>query len=122
MASTREQQMKDYLEELKEAGTGILSAVLVSSDAMPIASVGGEVQEELMSAMAFSLLQAGERVAADLNCGNVEQLYLKGEGCDFVILRVNDNAVLACTVDHDARMGIILLEVNRCGQKLVEII
>lgn len=122
MAGSREQQMLEILKELRVDSPGVESAVLISSDAMPLASDMSEAVEEVMSAMASSLIAASERVARDLARGNVEQVYLRGDEGDLVVVMVNDNAVLACTVDHQSKMGMTLLEVNRCAQRLGEII
>jgi predicted regulator of Ras-like GTPase activity (Roadblock/LC7/MglB family) len=46
-----------------------------------------------------------------------EQLYLRESG-DFVLAGVNENAVLACVVNHQAKIGMTLLEVNRCTWRL----
>lgn len=46
-----------------------------------------------------------------------EQLYRRESG-DFVLAGVNENAVLACVVNHQAKIGMTLLEVNRCTWRL----
>ncbi len=114
--------MLEILKELRADSPGVESAVLISSDAMPLVSDMSEAVEEVMSAMASSLIAASERVARDLARGNIEQVYLKGDEGDLVVVKVNDNVVLACTVDNHAKMGITLLEVNRCAQRLAEVI
>lgn len=120
---SRESRMESMLRELRAEIPGVEAAVLISSDAMPLASdANGAIQEEAIAAMASVLISSGERAAGDLLRGNVEQLYLRGDEGDLVVVKVNDDAVLACTVDHQAKMGITLLEVNRCAQKLSQII
>jgi predicted regulator of Ras-like GTPase activity (Roadblock/LC7/MglB family) len=120
---TREEQMMGILKELRSDSNGVQAVVLISSDAMPLASdMPDGMEEELMSATASSLVTSGERVARELSRGNIDQVYLRGEQGDLVVVKVNDDALLACTVDHQAKMGMTLLEVNRCAQKLAEII
>jgi predicted regulator of Ras-like GTPase activity (Roadblock/LC7/MglB family) len=115
--------MLGILKELRVESSGVEAAVLISSDAMPLASDPSDSeQEEVISATAFALITAGERVARDLARGDVNQLYLRGDAGDLVVAKVNEHAVLACMVDHQAKMGITLLEVGRCAQKLAEII
>ena len=123
MAGSREQLMLDVLRQLREDNPGVEAAVLISSDAMPLASdVSDSTNEEVVSALSSSLLSSCERAARDLFRGDVEQVYLRGESGDLVVVKVNDDAVLACTVDRSAKMGMTLLEVNRCAQNLSQII
>lgn len=123
MAGMREEQMMGMLKELRSDSNGVQAVVLISSDAMPLASdMPDGMEEELLSATASSLIASGERVARELARGDIEQVYLRGEAGDLVVVKVNDDALLACTVDHEAKMGMTLLEVNRCAQKLAEII
>lgn len=123
MPGSREQLMLGILKELRAESSGVEAAVLISSDAMPLASDPTDSdQEEMISATASALLTLGERVARDLARGDVDQLYLRGEAGDLVVATVNEDAVLACMVDHQAKMGITLMEVSRCAHKLAEII
>lgn len=123
MAGAREQQMVEMLKELRMDSDGVQAVVLVSSDAMPLASdMPNGMEEELLSATASALIASGERVARELSRGTIDQVYLRGNEGDLVVVKVNDDALLACTVDHAAKMGMTLLEVNRCAQKLSEII
>lgn len=120
---SREEVMIEMLKELRAASPGVEAAVLISSDAMPLASdMNGTLEEEVMSATASALIAAGERVAGDLARGNIEHVYLRGDIGDLVVVKVNEEALLACSVDGNAKMGITLLEVNRCAQKLAGVI
>jgi predicted regulator of Ras-like GTPase activity (Roadblock/LC7/MglB family) len=115
--------MMEILRELRSDSTGVQAVVLISSDAMPLASdMPDGMPEELLSATASSLLASGEKVARELERGDIDQVYLRGDSGDLVVVKVNDNALLACTVDPNAKMGMTLLEVNRCARKLAEII
>jgi predicted regulator of Ras-like GTPase activity (Roadblock/LC7/MglB family) len=115
--------MLDRLRALRTECSGIEAALLISSDAMPLASdLSDSLEEEVLSATASTLVSAGEKVARELSRGDVDQLYLRGDDGDLVVVRVNDDAILACMVDHQAKMGMTLLEVSRCAQRLAEII
>lgn len=123
MADSREEQIVEILRELRADCPGVQAAVLISSDAMPLASDMAEaVDEEAISATASALISASERVARELARGEVEQLFLRGGSGDLVLARVNENASLACVVNHQAKMGMTLLEVNRCARKLSVVI
>jgi len=123
VADSREEQIVEVLRELRADHPGVQTAVLISSDAMPLASDMAEVMdEEVISATVSALISASERVARELDTGDVEQVYLRGGSGDLVIAKVNENAVLACTVNHQAKMGMTLMEVNRCAGRLAAII
>lgn len=123
MAGAREQQIVELLRELRVESDGVEAVVLVSSDAMPLASdMSDGMEEDLLSATSSALIAAAERVALELARGNLDQVYLRADEGDLVVVKVNDDALLACTVDHAAKMGMTLLEVNRCAKKLAGII
>jgi predicted regulator of Ras-like GTPase activity (Roadblock/LC7/MglB family) len=123
VADSREEQIVEILRELRADCPGVQATVLISSDAMPLASDMAEaVDEEVISATASALISASERVARELARGDVEQLFLRGGSGDLVLARVNENASLACVMNHQAKMGMTLLEVNRCARKLSVII
>jgi len=120
---SREQLMLQMLKELKAECSGVEAAVLISSDAMPLASdISDSIPEEVICATASALISAGENVAGDLSRGSIGQIYLRGDEGDMVVVKVNDHAELACTVNHRAKMGLTLMEVARCAKKLSEVI
>ena len=120
---SREQKMVETLRELKAESPSVEGVVLISSDAMPLASdMPDTMREEVLSALSSSLIASSEKVARDLARGEVEQVYLRGESGDLLVVRVNSDALLACTVNDQAKMGLTLLEVSRCARKLAEII
>ena len=123
MPGSREQLMLQMLKELRAESSGVEAAVLISSDAMPLASdMSDSIPEEVICATASALISAGEKVARDLSRGSIDQIYLRGDDGDMVVVKVNDYAELVCTVDCRAKMGITLMEVARCAQKLSEVI
>ena len=123
MPGSREQLMLEMLKELRADSSGVEAAVLISSDAMPLASdVSDSTPEEVICATASALISASEKAARNLARGNIGQIYLRGDDGDVVVVKVNDFAILACTVDRQAKMGITLMEVARCAQKLTEVI
>jgi uncharacterized protein len=120
---SREQKMVETLQELKAESQGVQGVVLISSDAMALASEMNEsVSEEVLSALSSSLVATSEKVAGELACGEVEQVYLRGVNGDLLVVRVNKDALLACTVDSQAKMGLTLMEVSKCALKLADII
>lgn len=122
MAGSREDLMVETLRDLR-SGNGVQAAVLISSDAMPLASeMPEDMPEELLSVCASSLLASGEKIAGELEKGKIDQVWLRCDRGDLVVVKVNEDALLACTVEPEARMGMTLLEVNRCAHKLAAII
>jgi hypothetical protein len=123
MPGSREQILLDMLRQLRTDTSGVEAAAIISADAMPLASeMSDSLEEEVLSATASALMTTGERVANDLARGNLDQLYLRGEDGDLLVVKVNGDAILACVVDHQAKMGLTLLEVGRCAQRLADVI
>lgn len=94
-------------------------SVLVSTDGLAIASVLPEgVDEDRISAMGAAILSLGERVTAELNKGSLEQLYIKGSTGYVIFTGVKDVAVLGVLASPNAKLGLLLMEIQRAVKKL----
>jgi Uncharacterized distant relative of homeotic protein bithoraxoid len=99
--------------------SGAEGAVLVSVDGLAIASVlPSSADEDRVAAMGAAILSLGERVASELNKGNLEQLYIKGSTGYVVFTGIKDVAVLGVLAPADAKLGLLLMEIQRTVKKL----
>lgn len=108
----------EVLENLvRDAGAE--GAVLVSVDGLAIASVLPHgVDEDRIAAMGAAILSLGERVTAELNKGQLEQLYIKGSTGYVIFTGVKDVAVLGVLAPPNAKLGLLLMEIQRAIKKL----
>jgi hypothetical protein len=99
------------------------ASAVISVDGLSIASslpVG--VEEDRVSAMSAAMLSLGERIAAELGRGALEQVYVRGKGGYVVLVSVGMEAVLTSLVREDARLGLIFLEMRRAADDLAKLI
>ncbi|MHA1409992.1 MAG: roadblock/LC7 domain-containing protein, partial [Candidatus Odinarchaeia archaeon] len=74
------------------------------------------------AAMTAAMLSLGERAAAELNKGELEQVYIKGKEGYVVAMGAGDNAVLTLSASKDAKLGMIFLEMERAAKKIAELV
>lgn len=99
--------------------SGAEGAVLVSVDGLAIASFLPQgIDEDRVAAMGAAILSLGERVTAELNKGQLEQLYIKGSTGYVIFTGVKDVAVLGVLAPPNAKLGLLLMEIQRAIKKL----
>jgi len=79
MARSRVDQLVDRLRQLQASTPDIEASALVSVDGLIMASALPEgVEDDRVSAMSAAMLSLGERIAQELQRGELEQVYLPG--------------------------------------------
>ncbi len=102
---------------------GAEGAVLVSPDGLAIASVlPANVDEDRVAAMGAAILSLGERVATELEKGELEQLYVKGTKGYMIFTGIKDMAVLGVLAPADAKLGLLLMEIKRAAKQIEELL
>ena len=75
-----------------------------------------------MSAMSAAMLSLGERIAAELGRGMLDQVYVKGESGYIVLTSIGDEAVLTILALPRAKLGLVFLEARRAVEDLEKLI
>ncbi len=110
----------EILQELVK-DSGAEGAVLISPDGLSIASVlPPGVDEDRVAAMGAAILSLGERVASELEKGELEQLYVKGTKGYVIFTGIKDLAVLGVLAPPTAKLGLLLMEIRKVIKKLEE--
>jgi predicted regulator of Ras-like GTPase activity (Roadblock/LC7/MglB family) len=124
VASTnRIERIQEVLRSLRAVSPDIMGSAVVSTDGFIIASLlPAEVDEELISGMAAALLGAGERIAAELMGGGMEQTYVRGKLGYVILNAVGQEALLIVLTTPDAKLGLVFLDVKRRVQELGKIL
>ena len=123
MAKNREQQILERLRQLQHSTPDILASAIVSTDGLPIASALPEdIEEDRVSAMSAAMLSLGERIAAELNRGRLEQVYIKGREGYIILTSIGDDAVLTVLAREQSKLGLIFLEMRRAAEELTVLI
>lgn len=94
-------------------------AVIVSTDGLSIASeLRASRDEDRIAAMAATILSLGEKFASELDRGNLEQLYIKGDVGYILFKGISDFAVLGLIVSNDTRLGMLFLQMKNAAEEI----
>jgi hypothetical protein len=115
--------MVERLRDLQASTPDVQASAIVSVDGLSIASaLPQEVEEDRVSAMSAAMLSLGERIASELGRGALEQVYIKGENGYVLLMSVGDEAVLTVMARKEAKLGLILLDMRRATEDLINLI
>ena len=111
--------MQQILKQLVTDAPDLEGAAVVSPDGRVAASVlPAGTDENRVSAMAAALLALSERTAAELERGELKQVYVKGTGGYTVLMQVEGGYVLQAFTGPKAKLGMVLLDMASTAQKL----
>ncbi len=120
---SRIERIQDVLRSLRSVSPDIVGSALVSTDGFIIASLlPAGVDEELVSGMAAALVGVGERIAAELMGGGMEQTYVRGRLGYVILNAVGEDALLIVLTTPEAKLGLVFLDVRRRVQQLAGIL
>ncbi len=123
MAKSRSQLMIERLRDLQASSPDIEASAIVSVDGLTIASaLPQDVEEDRVSAMSAAMLSLGERIAAELGRGQLDQVYIKGDEGYVVLMSIGEEAVLTALARQDAKLGLIFLDMRRATEDLAQFI
>ena len=123
MNKSRTQLMVDRLRELQASSPDIEASAIVSVDGLSIASaLPQNVEEDRVSAMSAAMLSLGDRIAAELGRGTLNQVYIKGENGFVILTDIGEEAVLTALAHKDAKLGLIFLDMRRAVEDLQKLI
>lgn len=113
MNTSRTQQLMDRLAALQTSTPEIQGAAVVSADGLSIASVlSPPIEEDRVAAMSAAMVSLGERIAKELQRGELEQVYIKGSEGYALLTAAGPDAVLTVIAEGEARLGMLLLELR----------
>ena len=119
----RIERIQDVLRSLRAVSPDIVGSAMVSTDGFIIASLlPSGVDEELVSGMGAALLGVGERIAAELMGGAMEQTYVRGRLGYVILNAVGPDALLIVLTTPDAKLGLVFLDIKRRVQELAKIL
>ena len=113
MNSSRSERIEARLRALQSLMPELEAAAVISFEGLMIASSLPEtIAEERMAAMSAAMLALGERIARDLDRGELDQVHIKGEDGYVVLMAVDERAVLATLASDEAKLGLVLLDMR----------
>ncbi len=123
MAGTRTDKIQDVLRSLRATSPDIVGSSVVGIEGFVIASLlPGEIDEDLVSGMAAAMLGVGERIAKELISSNLEQTFVRGEKGYVILNAIGKEAVLVVLTTHEAKLGLIFIDIRRRVAELEKLI
>jgi predicted regulator of Ras-like GTPase activity (Roadblock/LC7/MglB family) len=105
-----------------ETVPGVEGAALVSLDGLMISSALPESEQERVAAISAAMLSLGEKATGELDRGNLQEIYVKGDKGYTLLISVGDSALLLVLAKADAQLGLIFVDMIRMAQNLLEIL
>lgn len=116
---TRTEQMHDILRSLRSASADIIGSAILTSDGFVIASqLPSEIDEEELSAMAATLLGAGERIATEVLSSELEQAFVRAPRGYMIVNSLTEHEVLVILTNQRVKLGMVFLESRKRASDL----
>jgi hypothetical protein len=121
--ASRTEQMIARLRDLQAGTADIEASAVVSVDGLIMASsLPADVEEDRVSAMSAAMLSLGERIAAELGRGTLDQVYIRGNNGYVILMSIGEEAVLTALARGDAKLGLIFLDMRRAAEDLTKLV
>ncbi len=121
--ASRTEEMVRRLKELQLSTPDIEASAVVSVDGLVIASnLPADVEEDRVSAMSAAMLSLGERIAAELGRGELDQVFVKGADGYVLLMAVGEDAVLTVLARKQAKLGLVFLDMKRTAADLANLL
>jgi len=121
--ASRTEMMVARLKDLQASTADIEASAVVSVDGLIMASsLPQDVEEDRVSAMSAAMLSLGERIAAELKRGELDQVFIRGTRGYVILMSVGEEAVLTALARSEAKLGLIFLDMKRAAEDLARLI
>lgn len=117
------EELNTVLSALQASSSDVEACAVVSEDGLIMASALPQgVEEARVAAMSAAMLSMGARTAMELDRGDLEQIFVKGDDGFVVIMQAGANGVLVGLARKDAKLGLLFLDMSRAAQQTAEIL
>ncbi|MBC8075891.1 MAG: roadblock/LC7 domain-containing protein [Chloroflexales bacterium] len=121
--ASRTEEMIRHLKTLQMNAPDIEASAIVSVDGLIMAAaLPADVEEDKVSAMSASMLSLGERIAAELRRGQLDQVFVRGEEGYVILMAIGEEAVLTAITTSRAKLGLVFLDMRRAANELVNLV
>lgn len=123
MSSEKEKILNDILQEVKTATPYIEGLILLTWEGLTIASnFTSPGEEELTAAICATLISLGENSSKAFNRGLFEYVFIKSKEKAVLLGKITDEAVLSMVTKSEAKVGVLIFELNKAKVKITEIL
>jgi uncharacterized protein len=119
----REEMIRSILSDLNGSSADISASAVISTDGLMIASLlPASMDEDRVGAMNAAMLTLGDRSAAELGCGALEQVMVKGKDGYILMTHAGEDAVLSVLARPSAKLGLIFLDARRAAEGIAKLL
>jgi predicted regulator of Ras-like GTPase activity (Roadblock/LC7/MglB family) len=113
---SRSEKMVQRLRDFRGSIPDVEASAVVSADGLIVASdLPAGIEEDRVSAMSAAMLSLGDRIAAELRRGVLDQVYIHGENGYVVLMSAGEEAVLTVMARKEAKLGLILYDMRKAA-------
>jgi len=113
------QKIHSELEKIKSSSPDVEAVAIVNFDGLIIDDIlPPTLDESRVGAMIASILTLGERVSAEMQKGELEQVLVKGKHGYVILGNAGSEAVIAASCSSQVKLGLIFLELKRAGEAI----
>ncbi len=112
--------LSSIIENCVKKNETLSHLLLASRDGLPMLSTMGETSlpEETLAVINATSIYHGQMILEELNCGNIKELYVKGENGLLILLPVGPDASLLGMTTENSDLRKILLEMRRAAKMI----
>ncbi len=119
----RQEMILSILSDLNGTSADIDASAVISTDGLMVASVlPAGMDEDRVGAMNAAMLTLGDRSAAELGRGDLEQVMVKGSKGYILMTYAGQDAVLSVLAKPSAKLGLIFLDAKRAAQGIAKVL
>ena len=113
--------IKSNLTALNNFSRSIEASAVMTRDGFPVVTLlSDDVDADRLSAMSASMLSLAEKAVTDLKRGNLEQVMIHSSEGFFILVKVNQEAVLSVISKKDTKLGMLLLETQKAARSIAK--
>jgi|SRR3990172_5912692 hypothetical protein len=117
--ASRTEKMQEILRSLRSVSPDVIGGAVVSIEGFIIASVlPSEIDADLVSGMAASMLGVGERISSELMGSTLEQTYVRSEKGYVILNACGKDAMLVVLTTKEAKLGLVFIDIRRKVEEL----
>jgi predicted regulator of Ras-like GTPase activity (Roadblock/LC7/MglB family) len=120
---SRTDELNDTLERLRASSSDIEACAVVSEDGSMIAGLLPPGYEDAsIAAISGAMMATGMQTLNELQRGDIQQIFVKGEKGYAVIMHAGPHAVLLTLARKEAKLGLIFFALSRAVEEVKKIL
>ena len=105
-----------------EALNAILRSIQAATPEIEASALPQHVDEMRVAGMSSTLLSLGQRAATELQRGTLEQVLIRGKDGYVVMVGAASGTMLLVLATHEAKLGLIFLDMNKAVKDISKIL